>query len=633
MVNAKSLEYNKVLTTLLCDVQTLHSSVFTTRALRLTILKIEARCAKEGLSFLTKTLPRLGKALDRALTLQEPLNAHKLAFKSKSGSQLPNLFGELFSIVLDYSGKPLPCPSVAAIRSLRQLLYLFYKLELPYDTECEREVIDRFKRTEKDISEVHTMLNCLNQAIDNHGLQAYSSIKTTIHSKIIRRARRLISKVTSSFNPLDIIPQHGPGAVSSGEQQWSKYSWSSIPQRLSQTFPIDSYFYVSPGHVCDSLQEINILQDEEIPARVILVPKDSRGPRLISCEPLYNQWIQQGISKALVSHIERHPLTRDDIRFTDQEPNRNAALLSSRDGKYSTIDLNEASDRVSLGLVRLLFPISLIEAFEACRSSVTRLPDNSLLKLNKFAPMGSALCFPILALTIWALIRAGYSAYGVNKLPNGELVNVYVYGDDVIVPTALAAHAINTLESFGLKVNQDKSCTNGFFRESCGMDAYKGEPVTPVRIRTLWSASRRPDAFVSWISYANSLYERRYYHCYEYIVGWLSSCYGEIPSIDMNLSCPSLIEVPDKYKVRRRRTNHHLQKVEYYVYDVKPVSVHHSMSGWKMLLRWFTESKSSTLRRSESHHSTCCPYEADLGLFRSRVYTYRKRIKLLKRWR
>jgi hypothetical protein len=39
------------------------------------------------------------------------------------------------------------------------------------------------------------------------------------------------------------------------------------------------------------------------------------------------------------------------------------------------------------------------------------------------------------------------------------------------------------LEAFGLKINERKSFSNGFFRESCGGDYYRGYDVTPVYLR------------------------------------------------------------------------------------------------------------------------------------------------------
>jgi hypothetical protein len=531
------------------------------------------------MSFLTKTLPRLGKALDRALSSNDPLDC---PYERKlKGTKLPRFLGELFMRVFDSDGKVLPTPCVECIKSLREVFYLFYKYKLPYTTDQEQTVLQKFITTEEEVGATNIRLYLLKGQADATLTRCIPNIGTE-RTKVIRRARVLLHRVLSRFDHRDIVPRHGPGAVSTKEKLWAKYRWTHIPDRITNSYAIDEYFYVSPTHVVDALQEIQSLGSKETPAKVILVQKDSRGPRLISCEPSYLQWIQQGISRSLVKHVESHPLTGKLVNFTDQTPNRIGALWGSTAGRYATLDLNEASDRVSLGLVHLLFPEWFTTVLMDTRSQSTELPNGKVIQLNKFAPMGSALCFPILALTTWAILTAAApDAYTRER--------ILVYGDDVIVPTAFAENAIEQLEFFGLKVNRDKSCTNGFFRESCGMDAYKGIDVTPVRLRTVWSSEPSPDVFASWISYANSFYDRRYYHLYDQVVRMLSDTYPVIPNADMNLSCPSLVGSSVNRRPLRRRWNKALQKAEFRVLDVVACPLKKDINGWSMLLRFFTE--------------------------------------------
>jgi hypothetical protein len=354
------------------------------------------------------------------------------------------------------------------------------------------------------------------------------------------------------------------------------------------------------------------------------VPKDSRGPRLISCEPVDFQWVQQGLGRAIVELVEHHGSTMDHVFFTHQVPNRNGAVIGSITGGYATMDLNEASDRVSLELVRLLFPPHICEYLEACRSSSTVLPDGSEITLRKFAPMGSCLCFPIMALSIWAILTAAApDAYTKDR--------IYVYGDDVIVPTAYAEDAMEQLESFGLKINRDKSCISGLYRESCGMDAFKGYDVTPVRIRTVWSSSQSPDSYVSWIAYANSFYRNNYYNVYDCIVEHLHHLYGGIPTKDMNLSCPSLLAISEHQRPIRSRYHVEYQKVQYKVWDVKSPAVTQVIDGWSMLLRYFAE-KANQLSTDPSVQVGSPSFEGDQA-FSVSSYTRRRASLLARRWR
>lgn len=645
MVLNKSLDEISLIAALLRDVHSSHGVVFNARDLKQTLAKVSARSRSEGSGFLTKALPRLGKALDSALSGGAPLQAQSVGFEAAPLSELPMFLWEFFSRVLHRDGTVLQDPCASSVRILRRVLYLFYKYELPYSVEQEQEVLAKFVRTEQELLELSPVLqewSCI--ADDNDAKQKWPrrhkvryrygtkphevrwvgllpEHPTTID--IIREARILLNDLFSSFDPRNIVPRHGPGTVSTREQLWGKYRFTNVSPRIAAVYPVDEYFYTSLGHVCDSLAEIQSLSFKESSAKVILVPKDSRGPRLISCEPLDFQWIQQGLSQAIVRLVESHPLTKGNVNFTDQEPNRMAALIGSIDGRYATLDLNEASDRVSLDLVRLLFPKHVYTYLEACRSLTTVLPSGEILTLRKFAPMGSALCFPVLALTIWALLTAAS--------PGGDLrERILVYGDDVIVPTASAANAIELLELFGLKINRSKSCTNGLFRESCGMDAFKGTCVTPVRFRTVWSSSPSAEVYTSWISYANSMYDIQCFNTYDLIVGWLSHVYREIPGEDMHLACPSLREVPDQLRPKRTRTNSHLQKRQWKVWDVRSVNITKHINGWSMLLRYFTEGARARLNE--------LGFDVEGGGFQSLPfsvsrYTKRRASILARRWR
>jgi len=591
----QSLDEIKVIAALLHDVSTSHGVVFNNRALKLTLKKVESRTRAEGIGFLTKTLPRLGRAFDKALC-GKPLNAVNLGFKPMVNSQLPRFLGELFSLVLAQNGEVLPLPCAKSVSAIRQVLFAFGKYELPYTDDQELHVVSQFEKTEDDVKlfNVKSSLFPLNNTdapnlthvgefhfwnFINKG-RLHVKVKTT--DEVRHTARILLARLFADFDPKDIVPRHGPGAVATKQRLWDKFRWTNVSAKITDCYPLDEYFYASLGHVCDRLQTLSSVTDRDLPARVILVPKDSRGPRLISCEPVDYQWVQQGLGRAIVRHVENNELTKFNVFFTNQQPNQFGALLGSEFGRYATIDLKEASDRISVGLVRLLFPSSVFTYLMACRSSSTVLPDGKELILEKFAPMGSCLCFPIMALCIWAILTAAAPDADARE-------SILVYGDDVIVPTAYATDAITHLESFGLLVNRDKSCIGGLFRESCGTDAFKGINVTPVRFRTVLETSRSPESYCSWIAYANQLYDKKYYSTYDCIVSGLHRIYGEIPDWSMRLACPSLRVVSEEWKPKRKRINIGLQKVEYRVLDVRAPKIDKVIDGWLMLLRYFTE--------------------------------------------
>jgi hypothetical protein len=355
--------------------------------------------------------------------------------------------------------------------------------------------------------------------------------------------RKEAFKLFSSLDLNDIWPKHGPGAVATRESGVDKYLFTRYSSKLDSVYPYTKYFVPCEGWI-ESPSYLDQLSQDAPSARVLLVPKDSRGPRLISCEPLENQWIQQGIKSLLVKYIEEHPVMGGHVNFTDQSINQRLALQGSIDGSYATLDLKEASDRISNTLVQLIFPHHMVRCMSVCRTNCTQLPDGRVISLSKFAPMGSALCFPILASVVWLALTAGSDACCRKT--------TYVYGDDIIVQGADVPNAIKRLELIGLLVNKHKSCFTGFFRESCGMDAYLGEPITPFRFRKVWSHRPQADLYVSYVEKSNIAYNRGYSRLANYIARKLAVVYGSVPyntceltEYDALSGAPHLTFIPD----------------------------------------------------------------------------------------
>jgi hypothetical protein len=565
-----------------------------------------------------------------------PLNATQLGFEALPGSQLPRFLGELFREVFALDGGILPNPNERIVSEIRALLLCFYKYEVPFSSLQEQQVVASFIKAEQELVSVTETLQSLSDGVKTNYRYLAAEGRTLSSTEVVARdARRRLYRLFEHFDCRDINPRHGPGAVATKQTLWNKYLWSNVSDKITAVYPLDEYFYASQGAVCDQFRGFSALGSATLPAKIVLVPKDSRGPRLISCEPVDFQWIQQGLGRAIVRHVESHPATKWNVFFTDQGPNQRGALLGSMTGRYATLDLKEASDRVSLELVRLLFPEPLLEALESCRTEATVAPDGTEIKLLKFAPMGSCLCFPVMALTIWSLLTAAAPDEDTRE-------SILVYGDDVIVPTAYAENAMTVLESFGLKINRDKSCIQGRFRESCGVDAFNGVCVTPVRFRTVWTESPSADAFASWIEYANALKVRNYHVTYDLIVRWLEDLYGPLPYKGMGLTCPSTHEATHGSERIKRRWNRHLQRYQYLVTVLSAPVVTRQIDGWAMLLRWFTEGRNypSPIDELAQLGSISRPLPWELSetievqtAFRVRSYTRRGTSMLVKRWR
>lgn len=418
------------------------------------------RSENEGLHFLTKVLPGIGKALDAFHALNTwiaPSDFQCVNTGTLHGEYaLPLFLGKAIKFALNGDSSAVDC--------VRQLTYIFYKLEVDYDKALVEDFLQSFIRTDENLLSI------------TEGISESQSLHMDSMARIIRR-------VLCNSDPLDIRPCHGSGATACRTENSDKWHSLRYYPKLDQVYPYADYFFYSATHLADELHRLEESAESTPCARIVLVPKDSRGPRVISCEPAELMYIQQGIMRLLYKTIETHPLTRFKINFLDQKINRDLARQSSIDGSLATLDLSEASDRVSLDLVRRVFPDNWVECLEACRSESTVLPDGRVLKLKKFAPMGSSCCFPVEALVFWASVMATYRRIKVKS-------EAYVYGDDIIIPVAYATEVIRDLESIGLVINLSKSFTRGPFRESCGGDYHNGCDVTPVRVRHGLGTSR-----------------------------------------------------------------------------------------------------------------------------------------------
>lgn len=195
--------------------------------------------------------------------------------------------------------------------------------------------------------------------------------------------------------------------------------------------------------------------------KVTFVPKNAKTHRPIAVEPRWNIWMQKGLGLYL-----RGRLRRVGVNLDFQGLNQALAIYGSRTGKYATIDLASASDTVSYEVVQALLPAPWLTIFEALRSPAYYL-DGKWREYHKWSSMGNGYTFELESLLFWALCSS------VDE-------DVAVYGDDLIVPTKSYDKVVRVLEACGFSVNPEKSFATGPFRESCGQDAFNGDPVTPI---------------------------------------------------------------------------------------------------------------------------------------------------------
>lgn len=458
------------------------------------IATLMSRVEHDGERFLTIDLPSLGEFLEQGLSSGALPSAGCFGFGRTSNKDVrPRFMHGLWSMVFNSWGVLLENPSTHAVRALRQICYLHKKLkELPSPEKVEA-ALQQYVETDKSLSDT-VWPEELDELFDRVVYQKWGRFFDSMESVVFHTQKLEGAK-------------HGPGVVAdrlSSNGKWSQRKWT---ERLEQWFP-------AMYHLASTYREIDDIEilppGHEIPARVLVVPKTAKSPRVICAEPVYNQFIQQGLADLFGTWMDRHR----QVSNKDQEPNKELAKAGSITGLYSTIDLSEASDRVSLQMVKKIFRRwpNLLGSILACRSMTSQLPSGQLVQLRKFASMGSALTFPI-----ETIVFATIAEMAVRLSPAPETkpdgISFRVYGDDIVIHTYAANALVGLLPRYGLVVNRSKSFYGEgprTFRESCGGDFFDGFDVTPIRLKERLPQERSHVERVIAIVAFRNLYCKKY---------------------------------------------------------------------------------------------------------------------------
>lgn len=450
----------RVLKSLLADAKRLLPE---TKGLERDLLTLEARFKNEGIGFLSVALPALGSAFDQGV-LHGKLTCPS-GFARKGS--IPKLFSGMTCHVFDpHTGDYLVGASAEHFKMLRQICFLCKKFTPSEDLGESLDVQARldFMKCDREIGSVAPF------RIDH-----------------VSRVSRLVLEELDDFQELRC--KHGPGAVAEGYRPNQK--WSAMYSHLSD---LDARMLPAGYDLVSYLhrdREELFLNSHNLPsdcARLVTVPKTCVALRTITVEPCLNQFVQQGLNDHLRMEINRCSVMSRILALSDQRPNQKLAMEGSITGEWATIDLSSASDRLSTVLVEAAFAHRprYLAALLSVRTSLIDVGDEIPVPMKKFAGMGNATTFPVQSY-VFALLALAYMTWPDKNPTRGKLKrlasNVRVFGDDIIIKTRYYSGFADWVESFGLKINRKKTFFKGDFRESCGVDAFKGVDVTPVYLR------------------------------------------------------------------------------------------------------------------------------------------------------
>lgn len=562
------------------DIQRLNPDV---KGLDRDVKTIESRFENEGYGFLTIALPSLGDALLQGLSSTR--FTCPPGFKPIRGGTIPRFLSGMFCEVFEpVTGELKEDADVGIIKCLREALWLFKKTQMPSAEEqvLHRKAVAEFFRCDDVAGKV---------------------IIPDRHDHLIGIVSKLVLQGLNSVPLDDIQFKHGPGAVFEGYKANQK--WNALLNSVKNAeFDLDSYGYADFSVPLTELSERTIVTQSSDQvylegsasrrtARLVTVPKNSTSRRTITVEPMVNQFVQQGLNIVLRDHISRCSVLSNCLALTDQTKNQQLALEGSLTGKWATIDLKSASDLLSVKLVESCFRGHglFFDHMMDCRSTDIESDVMCGQVLAKFAGMGNALTFPVQSVCFAIVcIAAILDQWGL-KPTHARVVRasrqIRVYGDDIIINSEFAHQCVNWLETVGLKINRNKSFLEGNFRESCGVDAWKGVDVTPIYVRTRPDdLSTEPSSIGGLVSTSNQAWLRGLYEVSATLAREVEERLGyALPLVGKEcggLGWHSRIDAMEP-----TRWNHHMQAFETRTLVLKPLKRRDRLDGYAALLKFF----------------------------------------------
>ena len=294
------------------------------------------------------------------------------------------------------------------------------------------------------------------------------SVGEWLHYAVIRK----IDAVLGEFDPDEWVDlsNWGPGSTldTTGVDVGSVKKFRSETGTTRALFDLMKDFYAILYPTWD-------LSNQQIREgnKIVTVPKNSKTDRTIAIEPGLNIWFQLGIGKMI-----RRRLRRVGINLNSQERNQQLSRVGSKTNHLASVDFSMASDTISVATVEALLPPRWFTVMNILRSKSGRL-GKDLIKYEKFSSMGNGFTFELETLIFYAIAVACCEACGDNRS------EVSVYGDDVIIPQGSFSLFQRACSFYGFTVNNQKSFSDGPFRESCGTYWFGGISCKPFFLKEL----------------------------------------------------------------------------------------------------------------------------------------------------
>lgn len=568
-----------------------------------------------GLPFFMVDLPALGKHLDRCLSNGKYIPSGLPASQPVGGGVgIPKLFRGLYLLLFDECGNLKEHVDVEALVFLRQFLYCAKKASIQCSDHARLREIQDFVDTDSSLPrpvEAWTAPTMSALQVAHTGFAACESalhvlsdrVSRPVATRMLRYLDLIAGVISTTLGPFDWSEwrfRHGPGAVSDvfpvigRKPDKNRYLLRNWSERLETAFPVADVAHSNYVAWADETR-LDVRGSIEPSSRLIAVAKTLTKPRLIASEPSEHMWCQQNVRDYMYSRCASTWIG-SFVTFRSQEANQAMALQGSRDGSFATIDLSAASDRVSCQVVGNLFRrnLSLLQALASTRTQSCIVSDELTIEVRKYSTMGNATTFPVQTLIFLTVALSCLAERDGLRMITPHTLSKYsglvsIFGDDIIVPEAVAHHVVDLLEALGFKVNTAKSYLTGPFKESCGVDAFRGHDVTPA----YWQGpcDRTPESIASCVEVANNFYKKFMVNASAFIE---RGCRVRVPYRHVGaggFGYDCFLKPPIRFP---SRWNKGLQRTECRVPILKSTCELHDRNRETSLLQFFTEDPSPT---------------------------------------
>jgi hypothetical protein len=583
------------------------------------IIRLRNAVKQRGITTLVVDLPALGKHLDRCLDSGEyKASGLPLSRGISKAVKIPKFLRGIYLLVFNGNGTLKGDLEHDAVFFLRQLLYFGKKTSLSCPATAVASEVASFADVDSRLPQPDNywaaaypdtaslqrvrrrfveIFGTGGDGNDEEGPGQVTGYPDSIRVKLLDALDKVSRVIVSTLGHFDASHwrfKHGPGAVSDVKGPTNKYCWTNWSPRLERAFPIADYGFHS--YLSWSRNIDTIVGEDEPASRLIAVKKTYTKPRLIAAEPRENQWCQQCCWSFFGSRVAGSWIG-GLISFRDQTLNQDLCLRGSLTGGLATVDLSAASDRLTPGVVGAFFRDSP-SLLDALQSSRTRFVQQDLVKsvparieLRKFSTMGSACTFPLQSIVFLGVALACTLVKRGLRVTEGNIRGlrgeVAVFGDDIVLPSDCRADLEFLLEVLHFKVNTAKTYSEGNFRESCGVDAFRGRDVTPA----YWvsTTGRNPIEIASRIECANNFYSKFLPHASSWVASTIPRGFPYVSArsgvLGLQSRCKPVLP-PHK------RWNNGLQREEVRILTIQSRVVRTKTNDDSALFQFFTEEPS-----------------------------------------